>query len=243
MYHDPQLQNEYKAWFLIRGFEFHPRELTKQIGIEPTDIKVKGEYRIVNPKTSHKMLNKENLWILYSSLPHNVPIEQHIEHLLNKIRPSKQNFIRIAKQYSLEFTCAIYYYEANPGINLTNKILREIAELGIELGLDIYCLAGAYSQFEHTGAEKELTKQLSQKKFISQLSEDQHNEAEVLANSLIEIDAARQQLNMDMETLVEQDDLTDEEYIVKFDKVTQDLQEIINSINKSKYLTSKVNKN
>jgi hypothetical protein len=241
MYNDPRLKNEYHAWLLVSNFDFNPEEITKQLGIEPTNVKIKGEYRVVGKKTPRKILNKENLWILDSELPRNIPIEKHIEHLLDKIKPYKQNFIEIAKQYSLQLTGAIYYYEANPGINLDKKILKEITDLNVELGLDIYCLAGTVSQFEYPNSEKELIKQLSQRNFISELNNDTHDETKILADSFIKIDNTRQELDMHMEDLVTFNELTDEEYKSKFNKVIEDLKRIKNSIEQSKYLNSLVN--
>ncbi len=240
MYHDPRLENKYHAWILIRGFDVHPKEITRQIGLEPTDIEIKGEYRFVGKKKPHKMLNKENHWVLDSGLSREVSIEKQLEHLLNKIKPYKKNFTEISKKYELQLNCAIYYYEANPGINLDNNILKEITELNVGLGLDIYCLAGTISQFEYADSEKKLIKQLSQKKFISLLNDEKHNEVQALAESLIEIDKARQDLDMHLEDLVVFDDLTDEEYKVKFDRVTEDLRRIKKYINQSKYLKSVV---
>lgn len=140
MENDPRLKNRYYAWFLITDFESRPDEITKQLGLVPTKTRIKGEYRVVGKKKPHKLQNKESQWILDSELHNNIPIEKHLEHLLKKVRPYKQNFVNIAKKYSLKLNCAIYYYEANPGISLANNILKEIAELNISLYFDIYCL-------------------------------------------------------------------------------------------------------
>jgi hypothetical protein len=60
---------------------------------------------------------------------------------LNKIAPHKQGFIDVSKNYKLQFNCAAYYYEANPGILLSPTILKRAGELNVPLSFDIYCLA------------------------------------------------------------------------------------------------------
>jgi len=241
MYNDPRLKNEYHAWLLVRSFEFHPKEITKQLGLEPTDIKVKGEYRIVGKKKPHKMLNKENLWILDSELPRNIPIEKHLEHLVNKIKPYKQNFIKIANQYSLELTCAIYYYEANPGINLDKNILKELAELNIELGLDIYCLTGTVRQLEDIKDIKYLTEQLSKVEFISKYDKDNHKEAAVIVDSLAGIEDACDRIKgLHIPDLIWEMPLDEKDYKTRFNKITEDLRQINKYIKQSKYLQSHV---
>ena len=142
MVDDPKLKNEYAAWFILLGFECSPDDITQKLGVEPTETRLKGEMREIGEgKHRREKENIENAWILRSELPRNTPIEKHIENLLNKIAPHKQNFIDVAKSYVFQFNCAIYYYEANPGILLSPTILKKAGELNIPLSFDIYCLA------------------------------------------------------------------------------------------------------
>lgn len=137
---DPRLKNKYYAWFLVKGCDETPDIITKQLGIEPTKTYVKGEYRTVGKKKPTKVINKENLWILDSDLPTDASLEKHIERLMKKIEPYKNNFSEIANRCLLELNFAIYYYEVNPGISLDKTILKEISSLGASLNFDIYCL-------------------------------------------------------------------------------------------------------
>ncbi len=57
---DPRSKNRYYAWILVSDFECHPDEITAQLGINPTKIKVKGEYKIVGKKNPKKILIKKN---------------------------------------------------------------------------------------------------------------------------------------------------------------------------------------
>ncbi len=240
MYNDPRLKNEYIAWFGLFGFECLPEKITEKLGIEPTETRRKDEYRTIGKgKHERKRINKENAWLLKSELSRSVPIEKHIEHLLNKIKPYKQNFIEIAKQYSFELTAAIYYYEVNPGINLESKILKEIAELNMELGLDIYCLAGTVRQLENKKDAKHLEEQLSGVEFLSKYNEENHTEAQVLVQSLADLeDACYNFLNFHLPDLIWEGKLNDEEYKIRFNKIAEDLERIKKHINQSKYLSS-----
>ena len=241
MYRDPRLENRYHAWILIADFECSPAEITKQIGLEPTKTRIKGEYRTVGKgKHERKMLNKQNSWVLQSDLPSSTSIEEHIKYLLEKIEPFKKNIIKASKKYRVEFNTAIYYYEANPGFSLNKDLVRKINQLNIGVHFDIYCLAGTISQFEYPEAEEVLTKQFSKVTQVSKFNTDKHNEANKLAKSLIEIDKARQNLDSYMEDLVVWDDLSEELYKEKFERVNNNLKSIIKNIKNSKYLTSEV---
>src|SRR5579862_9458927 len=126
MFNDPRSKNRYHVWFAIYDFECHPDEITKQIGIKPTEIRIKGETRLIG-KIKHKVTNKESSWRLESELAHTIETEKHIENILTKLRPYKQNLLKVTEKYYTEFGCASYYYEANPGIHINNNLVKEIA--------------------------------------------------------------------------------------------------------------------
>jgi hypothetical protein len=238
MYHDPRLENRYHVWLLIADFECLPDEITQQVGLKPTKTRLKGEYRTVGKKKPVKLFNKENSWILEADLPSTVSVEEQIKEILKQLKPYAQNILSLSKKYSVELNCAIYYYEANPGINLDKNLLKEVSQLNLPLNFDVYCLAGTHSQFEYPEAEKELTKQFSKVAHISKFNSEKHDEAKLLASSLIKIDKAVHDLEMYMDDVVIWDGLTDEEHKIKFEKVNENLRSIVKEIRKSKYLSS-----
>lgn len=125
----------------IAGFDSSPDEITKKLGIEPTETLIKGDYRFFG-KGKHliKKLNKQNAWILKSPLSQKVKPDRHLEHILNIIQSKKQRFIEIFNKYDSRISLAIYWDYCNPGITLDKKILKELAELNIEVGFDTYYL-------------------------------------------------------------------------------------------------------
>lgn len=242
MYIDPREKNEYHAWFLVRDFESHPKEITDQLGIEPTDIKVKGEYKLIGKKNPQKIINRENLWILDSELSKKSSLEDHLKQLLNKVKPYRQNFIELAQKYKLELNCAVYYYEANPGIFLESDIIKEVSELNASLNLDIYCLGGAANQLEDPKLVKALAEQLAKVKFISQLSDKEHNEAAILTDSLKRLEEACASIHgLFIPDLFWEPQLPDEDYEARLEKIGKEIQSILSSIEESKYLRKYLN--
>jgi hypothetical protein len=241
MYHDPRLENRYHAWLLIKDFECLPKEITKQIGLEPTITRIKGEYRTVGKKKRVRLLNKNNSWVLESDLPSATSLEEQIKYLLEKIEPYRESIISLSKKYTVEFNTAIYYYEANPGFKLDKALIKKINQLNMGIYFDIYCLAGALSQFEYPEAEEELTKQFSKVTQIVKFNQDKHNEAKILAKSLIGIDKSVHNLEMYLEDLI-WDDLSENLYKETFGRVNENLRNIAKNIENSKYLTSEVKK-
>ncbi len=123
--------------FVICDFECLPEEITKQIGIEPTNTWLKDEVRVVG---KGKVRIRQNTWNLKSELPLTDSVEKHLLHLLDKLAPHKKIINELGKKYYVEFSCGLYFYEVNPGIHLDNKVIKRIAELNVKLDLDMYCL-------------------------------------------------------------------------------------------------------
>lgn len=225
MYKDPILDNKCHVSFCIYDFESSPEEITKQLGLYPSETILKGELqRIGKDKHSIGRKNKQNGWILSSELPLNSSVEDHLENLINKLKPYKEKIKEITSQYYSEFSCAPYYHETNPGFQLSNSILKEISDLGSVLDFDVYCLAGTSSQFQNEDAQKLLEEQFAKVSFITKLTNE---EPELLASSLIGIDQTIQLLKMHMEDLVIWEDLNEDLYKEKIDKISKDLESII----------------
>ena len=130
-------KNENHISFIICDFECLPEEITKQVGIEPTNTWLKDELRAVG---KGKVKIRENTWDLESELPLTDSVERHLLHLLDKLTPHKKIINELGKKYYVEFSCGLDFYEFNPGINLDNNIIKRIAELNAKLDLDMYCL-------------------------------------------------------------------------------------------------------
>lgn len=125
--------------FNIYDFDCSHQELTSQIGIEPTEVRIKGETRLVG-KNKLKIVNKENVWILKSDLPLTMRVEEHIYNLLKKMKPHEKELIKITQKFYTEFSCGLYFYETNPGIHLDNDLIKELSDLNTRIDLDMYCI-------------------------------------------------------------------------------------------------------
>ena len=71
------------AYFHIRG-AFDPDEITRFLGIAPTQIGREGE---LLPKGSER--RKCSLWALHSRLARTDPIENHVKDVLNQMEDTK----------------------------------------------------------------------------------------------------------------------------------------------------------
>ena len=132
-------RNEIKASFNIRGFDCEPTDITKKLGIKPDNAGIEGDPHPVGAGRTVPL--RGSLWSLKSVLDVHRSVEDHIEALLEVLEAHSEPLKELARKYESKLFVAIYYYEVNPSILLSNSVLRRIADLNIALDFDIYCLA------------------------------------------------------------------------------------------------------
>jgi len=118
------------AEFIIFDFTWSIDEVTKTVGFKPTYAHFKGE--VINGRIS-----KNNVRVLKSTLSKHIEIEKHIQELIDKIKPYRRNLSRLP---NAKF-CIDCLYESDyisPGVHLTKKTIKDLADLQVSLDLDIY---------------------------------------------------------------------------------------------------------
>ncbi len=130
------MKTEIKTSICFNDFPMHPDELSKELGVEATNIWVKGE----KGKRTNK-LRKNNGWKLQSELDKSEDLEKHVMFLLNKIRPIKHNFLRFSINYEPILSCVVYIYDGDrPPLNFSQEIIKELSEINASIDVDLYIL-------------------------------------------------------------------------------------------------------
>jgi Domain of unknown function (DUF4279) len=110
-----------------------PEEISRRLRREPDRSWNKGT---ADPKVSRNM-SKFNAWILNSGLPKDVPIENQVAALLEKVQPVAREILEISATETVDFSCVVYS-DAEPPIYFDNKTLSAITSLGANLDVDLY---------------------------------------------------------------------------------------------------------
>jgi len=128
--------NETYAYFSLAEFTEDTAEITKRVGVEPTEFWKKGE---VNPKT--KLERRFSRWSLYSRLPRESDLEDHILDVLDQLDTNKDAFKAIIQEQGWGMLQLVGYFHAYyPGFGLESKIINRIAEYNLEMDCDFYYL-------------------------------------------------------------------------------------------------------
>lgn len=131
------MSEEYKtyAYFWISGFDVPIQDISKKLGLEPTDAWNKGD------PSKYLLQRKQSTWRYYSPLPRTeMFLDAHIKALINILAERREIIKELKKQYEAGISCVGYYKCANPGFHLDEDIIKDMASLNLSVDFDLYCL-------------------------------------------------------------------------------------------------------
>ncbi|BDD07161.1 DUF4279 domain-containing protein [Aureibacter tunicatorum] len=129
-------ENEVKVAIRLSGFDIKPDLISKKTGLIPSEFKIKGDI-IKRPRKD--IVVNYNYWNLESNIKKGTTLEECVEDLLNKLNSHEEFFNNLINKCEGELGIVINTYgDANPGIHLNKKILKELVHFGLELDIDIY---------------------------------------------------------------------------------------------------------
>lgn len=131
-----QTHDETKARFRIWDFECSPDEITKKIGLKPSQTRVKGEP--VRPGA--RVVHKTNLWVFEDDLDALKFPEEHLKRLLELLKPNWDIFKSLASKYNAQVCLEGFHEEFHVDFRITPELLAQIADLNATLWVDLYVL-------------------------------------------------------------------------------------------------------
>lgn len=121
-----------------------PDEITKELGIEPFRKWMAGERRMTPKGTLLEGLNSESYWAsdmhpeTNRLLSIDVYIEDYLIQLNNKLNRHKEYFTRLLASGGCVEYFVGWFAADNVGLTLSRELMKQTAELGIEIGLCAY---------------------------------------------------------------------------------------------------------
>jgi len=134
---DSELEQEYEtyAYYWIGQFNCKHEEISQFLGLEPTEIKIKGEPSKYIPNR----IVKENSWILHSPLPKNEVFQDaHLAELVKVLVPKKEKVLALNEKYETGINCVGYYTNAHPGFGMSKKLISCLASLNVDIDFDLH---------------------------------------------------------------------------------------------------------
>lgn len=124
------------SWFSISGEDLLPDRCTEAIGLEPTEIGIKGKKR--RPESLGQL--RTSFWAIGFERERSDNIEEGLSRLLDLLLPKQREiseFLREGRQ-SAGFKTSVTIHEHRPLYCLGPDTLTRLASFGLEYCLDIY---------------------------------------------------------------------------------------------------------
>lgn len=126
--------NQQYAYFTITG-SFEPEEITRRVGVEPTESWRKGE---VHPKNQRK--RKFSRWSLASRLDRSAELEAHIRDVLVQVDQKPAEFQSVSREYGGRMQLVGYWNNLYPGLYLDQSLVESLARYALSVDFDFYYL-------------------------------------------------------------------------------------------------------
>jgi len=130
--------DEISARLVITGFACDPHHITKLLGIQPDEV-----WRIGNALSfTSERKRTDNGWAIVSKISNTVDLDAHVTAILEVIGSAKSNFKNLPHGSTVYLSCGITVNRGpgGPSIVFSPQMVASLAELGAEIGIDIYCL-------------------------------------------------------------------------------------------------------
>jgi len=124
--------NEYYAYFTIAN-SFDPDEITRRVGISPTDSWRKGD---IHPKTGHA--RNFSRWSLRSRLETTASLETHVRDVLDQLDANPAAFKQLCIEKSGTMQLVAYFRTDYPGLDFERELIERIAGYSLSMDCDFY---------------------------------------------------------------------------------------------------------
>ena len=124
-----------KTYFCISGWDFDPAMVTSAIGLEPSKVwKQKHEHLL------HRKDIANTCWSLGREKQRNYSVSEAVDEVLDLIWPKRAEIKKFVMNDSFDvgIDCSVTIWEDRPVYELSAKVIKRLADLGCEFGLDIY---------------------------------------------------------------------------------------------------------
>ena len=105
------------------------------------NIKYDEKREIGQPRAKKTILKyTENIWKLKSNTDPNLPLEHHIENLLERIGPNIKNFSQLGDNCEVQCSCIIEGEEEDgtPEIGFPSSLIQKLSLLNASIDVDLY---------------------------------------------------------------------------------------------------------
>ncbi|QUH26493.1 DUF4279 domain-containing protein [Serpentinicella alkaliphila] len=131
--------SEVKIEFSIIGDDFFPEEITKLLGIQPTEAYCIDDEFLGGSEKSIPMKRKETCWRIETDYAETIDVEFELRKIYNLIKDKADILKMIQNKFctTCKFVIVIYFSD-NPILGIDRDIIKFAAEIDAEFQFDTY---------------------------------------------------------------------------------------------------------
>jgi len=126
-----------RAHLCLYGDDLIPDDVSAILHLQPTEAHRKGD-----PSRTPGHVYGIGSWVLTCETSSPEEPENALMSLLNQLPNDAELWKDLKSRYEIRITLGLTLLARNRGFELSALLLRQVAELGIELGFDIYFIDG-----------------------------------------------------------------------------------------------------
>ncbi|MDD5262333.1 MAG: DUF4279 domain-containing protein [Methylacidiphilales bacterium] len=121
----------------IAGDLLVPDEITRLLGVSPTNSQTKGQ-ELIGLKTGKVRIAKSGMWRLCASDREPEDMDDQINEILSRMTTDLAVWRNITERFEVDLFCGLFMGSGNEGLTISSQSLAALGMRGIEIGLDIY---------------------------------------------------------------------------------------------------------
>jgi Domain of unknown function (DUF4279) len=122
----------FSATLRIHGEEVPFEEISRRLGVQPTNLHRKGERR--RPTSP---VYRDDAWQFQSSLPETEPLERHIEALWEMVRPHVEYLKGLKQRFKVDVFCGYRSNCDTAGFEVSHRCLELFTALEVPFGVSV----------------------------------------------------------------------------------------------------------
>jgi hypothetical protein len=132
------MADEISVRLVVTGFACDPDNITKLLGIQPDAV-----WRIGDDLSFPSARKRtDNGWAIESKVSNTVDLDAHVAAILRVIGNAKSHFKHLPQGSTISLSCGITVNQgpSAPSMVFSPQMVATLAEIGAEIGIDLYCL-------------------------------------------------------------------------------------------------------
>lgn len=139
----PEKQDTTGVYLWVMDYGEDASVVTKLLGLEPTRICIPGQ----PGSPTSRVPSRHHGWEFNSPLPLTAHIDEHLEALLQVLEPHAEAIRAASEKFKVGINSYVYYYvDWQPGIHLTERSVRLLADMNLSVDFDLYYLGDTSSR-------------------------------------------------------------------------------------------------